>query len=27
MALIDEGKLLAEGDPWDMHACRVRLPH
>ena len=26
MALIGEGKLLAEGDPWDMHACRVRLP-
>jgi Protein of unknown function/Domain of unknown function (DUF1835) len=26
MALIGEGKLLAEGDPWDMHSCRVRLP-
>jgi Protein of unknown function/Domain of unknown function (DUF1835) len=26
IALIDEGKLLAEGDPWDMHSCRVRLP-
>jgi len=25
IALIDEGKLLAEGDPWDMHSCRVRL--
>ena len=27
MALIGEGKLLAEGDPWDMHSCRVRLPN
>jgi hypothetical protein len=26
MALIDEGKLAAEVVPWDMHACRVRLP-
>jgi hypothetical protein len=26
IALIDEGRLLAEGDPWDMHSCRVRLP-
>jgi hypothetical protein len=26
VALIDEGKLLADGDPWDMHSCRVRLP-
>ena len=26
VALIDEGKLLAAGDPWDMHSCRVRLP-
>jgi hypothetical protein len=26
-ALIGEGKLLAEGDPWDMHSCRVRLPN
>ena len=25
MALIDEAKLVAEGIPWDMHACRVRL--
>ena len=25
-ALIDEGKLLADGDPWDMRSCRVRLP-
>jgi hypothetical protein len=26
VALIDEGKLLADGDPWDMPNCRVRLP-
>jgi hypothetical protein len=26
VALIDEGKLLADGDPWDMYACRIRLP-
>jgi Protein of unknown function len=26
VALVDEGKLLAEGDPCEMHACRVRLP-
>jgi len=26
VALVDEGKLLADGDPWDMHSCRVRLP-
>lgn len=26
VALIEEGKLLADGDPWDMRACRVRLP-
>jgi hypothetical protein len=25
-ALIDGGKLLADGDPWDRRACRVRLP-
>ena len=25
-ALVEEGKLLADGDPWDMRACRVRLP-
>jgi hypothetical protein len=24
--LIDQGKLLAQGEPWDMHACRLRLP-
>jgi Protein of unknown function/Domain of unknown function (DUF1835) len=26
VALIEEGKLLADGDPWHMRACRVRLP-
>jgi hypothetical protein len=26
VALVDEGKLLAEGDPWDMRSCNVRLP-
>jgi hypothetical protein len=26
VALIGEGKLLADGDPWDMRSCRVRLP-
>lgn len=25
VALIEDGKLLADGDPWDMRACRVRL--
>jgi hypothetical protein len=25
-ALIAEGKLVADGDPWDMWKCRVRLP-
>jgi hypothetical protein len=25
-ALVEDGKLLADGDPWDMRACRVRLP-
>lgn len=25
-ALIGEGKLLGDGDPWDMHYGRVRLP-
>lgn len=25
-ALVEERKLLADGDPWDMRACRVRLP-
>ena len=27
VALVEEGKLLADGDPWDMRACRVRLPN
>jgi hypothetical protein len=26
VALVDEGKLLADGDPWDMRSCHVRLP-
>ncbi|HTG18750.1 MAG TPA: DUF3658 domain-containing protein [Reyranella sp.] len=26
VALVSEGKLLADGDPWDMRSCRVRLP-
>lgn len=26
VALIEQGKLLADGEPWDMRACRVRLP-
>ncbi len=26
-ALVAAGKLLADGDPWDMRACRVRLPN
>jgi len=26
VALVEEGKLLADGDPWDMRGCRVRLP-
>ena len=26
VALVEEGKLLADGDPWNMRACRVRLP-
>lgn len=25
-ALVTDGKLLADGDPWDMRSCRVRLP-
>ena len=25
-ALVEEGKLLADGDPWDMWTSRVRLP-
>ncbi|MDK4704957.1 DUF3658 domain-containing protein [Rhizobium sp. CNPSo 4062] len=26
IALIDEGKLIAEGDPWNIQTCRIRLP-
>ncbi len=26
VALIDQGKLVADGDPSDMHVTRVRLP-
>jgi hypothetical protein len=26
VALVEEGELLADGDPWGMRACRVRLP-
>jgi Protein of unknown function/Domain of unknown function (DUF1835) len=26
VALVESGKLLAEGDPWDMRGSRVRLP-
>jgi hypothetical protein len=26
VVLIEEGKLLADGDPWDMRTCLVRLP-
>jgi hypothetical protein len=26
VALVEAGKLLADGDPWDMRACKVRLP-
>jgi hypothetical protein len=25
VALIDSGSLIADGDPWNMYACRVRL--
>lgn len=25
VALVGDGKLLADGDPWDMRSCRVRL--
>jgi uncharacterized protein DUF3658/uncharacterized protein DUF1835 len=25
VALVEDGKLLADGDPWEMRACRVRL--
>jgi hypothetical protein len=26
VALVEEGKLLADSDPWDMTTCRLRLP-
>ena len=26
VALVSDGKLLADGDPWDMRSCQVRLP-
>lgn len=26
VALVAEGRLLAEGDPWEMQSCRIRLP-
>jgi hypothetical protein len=26
VALVESGRLVAEGDPWSMHKCRVRLP-
>lgn len=26
VVLVGEGKLLADGDPWDMRNCRIRLP-
>ena len=26
VALVAEGRLLAEGDPWVMRSCRIRLP-
>jgi hypothetical protein len=26
VALVEQGKLLAGGDPWDMTTCRLRLP-
>jgi hypothetical protein len=26
VSLVKEGKLVADGDPWDMRACCVRLP-
>lgn len=27
VALVEQGKLAADGDPWDMRCCRIRLPH
>jgi hypothetical protein len=26
VALVEDGKLLADGDPWDRRSGRVRLP-
>lgn len=26
VSLVEQGKLLADGDPWRMQSCRVRLP-
>ena len=26
VALVEAGKLMADGDPWDLRACLVRLP-
>ncbi|NRP88390.1 hypothetical protein GFPCMMHI_04310 [Ensifer adhaerens] len=26
IALVNEGKLVAEGDPWNMQTCRIQLP-
>ena len=26
VALVEQGRLEAEGDPWDMRSCRLRLP-
>ncbi|MDF2119576.1 DUF1835 domain-containing protein [Roseiarcaceae bacterium H3SJ34-1] len=26
VAPVEQGKLIADGDPWDMRSCRVRLP-
>lgn len=26
VALVTKGKLLADGDPWEMQSCRIRLP-
>jgi hypothetical protein len=26
VALVEAGKLFADGDPWEMQVCRVRLP-
>jgi hypothetical protein len=26
VALVESGKLMADGDPWDMHSSRIKLP-